>query len=163
MSKIGYFLALKSEQLEALVREPASVGEFLEIAVDEQDELGGDFLDIDKSWQGIHFLLTGTLEAGEQPLGWAVFAPTAIGEDTAHGRARMLTVEQVAEVHKALIAIPADKLKRKCDWQLMNDREIYPGGWRAGDESYITDNFTSLKKFYEAAARKRMAVVQWVG
>jgi hypothetical protein len=163
MSKIGYFLAVKAEQFDELVRDPASVAPFVDAAVDDQDELGADFLDIDKSWHGIHFLLTGSVLEGDPPLKWVMFAPTQIGEDVEYGPARVLSTDQVVEVSKALAAITPDKLKKKCDWQLMNDSEIYPQEWRVGDEDYIAENFAHLKKFYESAARRRLGVVQWLG
>ena len=162
MSMIGYFLALKPEQVDELVRDPATVTSFLSQAVQDQDELGADFLDIDKSWHAIHFLLTGEVERGEGPLAWAVFAPMLIGEDLGRGPPRILMSEHVLELSKALAPLTGDKLKRKCDRTVMNEREIYPGGWSAGDEDYIADNFNHLKKFYESAARRRMSVVQWI-
>jgi hypothetical protein len=162
MSMIGYFLAVKPEQIDELVRDPGSVASFVDAAVDDQDELGADFLDVDKSWHGIHFLLTDSPAAGEPPLQWVVFAPTQIGEDVGYGPARVLMPEEVMAANKALASITTDKLKRKCDWQLMNDSEIYPQGWCAGDEDYIAENFAHLKKFYESAARRRMGIVQWL-
>jgi hypothetical protein len=176
MSMIGNFLAVTADKLNELVRDPAGMREFLDASVEDQDELGADFLDVDKSWHGIHFLLTGdkgrvaresrveaeSVREGEPPLRWAVIAPTEIGEDIGYGPARVLTPDQVIEVSKALAPVTADKLKRKCDWQLMNDSEIYPRGWRAGDEEYIAENFTQLKKLYESAARRRMGVIQWL-
>lgn len=159
MSKFGYFLALKPEQADELVRDPALAADFVAEAVEDQDELGADFLDVDKSWHGIHFLLTDAVTGGEPPLTWVVFAPTSIGEGI--GSVRVLMPDDVVTVSKALAPNTADKLKRKCDWSVMNDREIYPQGWRAGDEQYIAENFTSLKKLYESAARRRMAIVQW--
>ena len=162
MSMIGNFLAVRTEKLDELVRDPAATAAFLDAAVEDQDELGADFLDVDKSWQGIHFLLTGSAWEGEPPLKWVVFAPTEIGEDVGYGPARMLSPEQVVAVSKALAPITGDKLKKKCDWKLMNDSAIYPQGWRAGDEDYIAENFMNLKKLYESAARRRMGVVQWL-
>ena len=163
MSMIGYFLIVNAEQIDELVRDPTSAASFVEAAVDDQDELGADFLDIDKAWHGIHFLLTGSVWEGDPPLRWAVFAPTQLGEDVGYGPARLLTADQVVEVRKALAPITGDHLKKKCNWTLMNDSEIYPQGWRAGDEDYIAENFAQLKKLYESAARRRMGVVQWVG
>jgi hypothetical protein len=161
MAMIGNFLAVTVEKLDELMRDPAAAPPFLAAAVEDQDELGADFLDVDKSWHGIHFLLTGSVREGEPPLKWAVFGPVATSADVGDGPARLLTPDQVVEVNRALVAITADKLKKKCDWQLMNDREIYPQGWRAGDEDYLAENFMQLKKFYESAARRRMGVIQW--
>jgi Domain of unknown function (DUF1877) len=163
MSMIGYFLALTGEKVDELLGDPAGVSAFLASAIEDQDDLGADFLDVDKSWHGIHFLLTGSVRDGEPPLTWAVFAPTPIGEDLGHGPARLLLPVQVVEVSKALAPMTGDKLKKKCDWTVMNDSEIYPQGWRAGDQDYIAENFTQLRKFYDSAARRHMAVVHWLG
>lgn len=162
MSMIGYFLAVSPEQCDTLVRDPASVATFVIEAVEDQDELGADFLDIDKSWHAIHFLLTGVVEGGEPPLAWAVFAPTSIGEDVGRGPARVLMPNEVVDVSKALAPLSADKVKRKCDLHVMNEREIYPRGWMSGDADYIAENFNSLKKLYDSAARRRMAILQWI-
>jgi hypothetical protein len=162
MSMIGYFLAVSAAKLDELERDPASVVAFLDAAIEDQDELGADLLDVDKSWHGIHFLLNGSAWEGEPPFKWVVFAPKQLGEDAGYGPARVLSPDQVIEVSKALAAITADKLKKKCDWKLMNDSEIYPQGWRSGDDDYIAENFTHLKKLYESAARRRMGVIQWL-
>jgi Domain of unknown function (DUF1877) len=162
MSMIGNFLAIPTEKLAELMQDPATVAPFLDATIDDQDDIGADFLDIDKSWHGIHFLLTGSVREGDAPLKWAVFAPTELGEDTGSGPARILRPEEVIELSKALAPITPDKLKKKCDWTLMNDSEIYPQGWRAGDEAYIAENFAALKKLYESAARRRMGVIQWL-
>ncbi len=162
MSRIGYFLVVKPEQADELVHDPAAVAAFLADAVEDQDELGADFLDVDKSWHGIHFLLTGSAAPGDGPLASVVFAPTTIGADVGHGPARLLMPSEVIEVSKALAPMTADKLKRQCDWNVMNEREIYPQGWTAGDEDYIAENFAALKKLYDSAARRQMAIVQWI-
>jgi hypothetical protein len=162
MSMIGNFLAISAEKLEELMRDPEPIGPFLAATIDDQDELGADFLDVDKSWHGIHFLLTGSVREGDAPLKWVIFAPSELGEDLGYGSARVLKADEVAEVSKALAPVTPDKLKRKCDWNLMNDSEIYPQGWRAGDEDYIAENFAALKKLYESAARRRMGVIQWL-
>jgi hypothetical protein len=160
---IGYFLALTTEKIDELSRDPAGLPAFLESAIEDQDELGADFVDIDKSWHGIHFLLTGSVRDGEPPLAWVVFPPTELGEDLGDGPARLLSPDQVVEVSKALTPITGDKLKKKCDFTLMNDSVIYPQGWRSGDQDYIAENFTQLRKFYDSAAKRHMGVVHWLG
>jgi len=162
MSMIGYFLAVKPERGEELAHDPAAVGTFVHEAIEDQDELGQDFLDLDKSWQAIHFLLTGDVEGGDAPLAWAVLAPTTIGEDLGYGPARLLSPDEVTEVSKALAPITADKMKRRFNKETLNERNVYPNAWRADDADYIAENFTQLKKLYESAARRRMSIVQWI-
>ncbi len=60
MSKIGYFLAVKPEQADELVNDPASVAAFVAEAQSRiKTRLGADFLDVDKSWHGIHYSADG--------------------------------------------------------------------------------------------------------
>lgn len=158
---IGNFFAVTRAKLDELMREPGALPDFLDATIEDQDELGGDFLDIDKSWHGIHFLLTGSAKEGDAPLSWVIFAPLALGDDAGCGPARLLAPEQVDELSKALAPITPDKVKKKCNWQAMNDAEIYPQNWRDGDEDYLGENFASLKRFYESAARRHMSVIQW--
>jgi hypothetical protein len=65
-------------------------------------------------------------------------------------------------VSEALARITPDQLKQKYDWKLINNSEIYPQGWREGDEDYILGNFASLKKLYESAAHRHIGIIQWL-
>lgn len=91
-----------------------------------------------------------------------MLAPREVGEDVGYGPARILIPAEVDEVSKTLASITADQLKARYDWKAMNNSEIYPQGWREGDEGFILGNFEELKKLYESAARRGMGVIQWL-
>lgn len=160
MSMIGNFAAITAEQVDELIQDPERTTDFLdELAEGTGNE---DFLDVDKSWHGIHFLLTGSAWEGDAPLKWVVLAPREIGEDVGYGPARILTPAEVSEVNKALASIPADQLQSKYDWQALNRNEIYPQNWSEGDHDYIVGNFEDLKKLYASAAHRGMGIIQWL-
>mgnify|MGYP003581422094 CR=1 FL=1 len=161
MSMIGNFAAVSASRLDELIKNPEQIGDFLE-EISEGAEGDGDFLDVDKSWHGIHFLLTGSAWEGDAPLKWVVLAPTEIGEDVGYGPARILKPPEVAEVSKALVPITVDQLRVRYDCEVMNKSEIYPQGWAHDDADYILGNFEDLKKLYESAARRSMGIIQWL-
>lgn len=161
MSMIGNFLAVSAAKIDELIQNPDEVSAFLD-EISENAENNGDFLDVDKSWHAIHFLLTGSTWEGEAPLKWVVLAPREVGEDVGYGPARVLTPLEVAEVNDAIAPLTSELLKEKYDWELMNKSEIYPQSWRDGDADYILGNFASLKQLYESAARRRMGIIQWL-
>jgi hypothetical protein len=67
MSMIGNFLAVSAAKVEELMKNPEDIAAFLE-EITESVEDNRDFLDVDKAWHGIHFLLTGSTWEGEAPL-----------------------------------------------------------------------------------------------
>jgi hypothetical protein len=68
-------------------------------------------LRIDKSWHGIHFLLTGSAWGGKPPLSNAVLGGKEFGQDLGYGPARYLTPDQVKEVAAALDEITEATLR----------------------------------------------------
>src|SRR5271165_1779219 len=70
-----------------------------------------DPLNIDKSWHGIHFLLTSSAWGGTPPLSNAVLGGTEFGPDLGYGPARYLTPDQVKEVAAGLDRITGETLR----------------------------------------------------
>jgi hypothetical protein len=95
MSMIGNLRLVSDEQLNELFADPDQVEDFLyesgEPSPDEED-------DVDKAWQGLHFLLTGSAWNGEPPLNFLVSGGREIGDvDVGYGPARGFTSTEVAE------------------------------------------------------------------
>jgi hypothetical protein len=75
-------------------------------SVDPADEL-----DVDKAWQGLHFLFTGDAWSGEPPLDFIGSGGTEVGEaDVGYGPARAFTSAEVREISAALDDITRDEL-----------------------------------------------------
>jgi hypothetical protein len=73
MSMIGNFRALPDEELRALFANPSRVEQLLyESLLGGGSNGNGDELEIDKSWHGLHFLLTGSAREGSFPLNFIV-------------------------------------------------------------------------------------------
>ena len=124
---------------------------------EDDDELPDDlYLDIDKAWHAIHFLLTGDTWGGEPPLFNAVLGGTELGaEDVGHGPARFLTLAEVQDVASALSEISETDLRNRYNASALSAADIYPGGWEdvEGSLEYLLPYYTKLVEFFSEAAK----------
>jgi hypothetical protein len=97
---------LSTDELRAVLDDPAAVGELLYGDLDDEDaEMPDPELDLDKSWHAIHYLLTGTAWEIDDGAGAAILGGEEIGEDGGYGPARLLGAEKVRAVAAALDAM----------------------------------------------------------
>jgi len=90
----------------------------------------GEILDLDKSWHGIHYLLTGTAWEGESPLNFLVTGGREVGdEEVGQGPARTYTAAETREVAGALAALSDAELRARFAPGDMMRLEIYPEIW----------------------------------
>ena len=145
MSMICMLRAVNAQQIQTLSANPESIQDFLE---EESDEL-----DLEKSWHGLHYLLTGSAWEGAEPLCYLANGGEEIGEDLGYGPARALSPAQVAAWSNALSAITTDELRRRFDPAALEQAQIYPSGWDEGDEAFdwLNDNFEALRSFLAQA------------
>src|SRR5438270_9992408 len=109
MSMIGCFYALKAQDLEAIIEQPARIKTLWNVPVimpKPPSLLGKLFgakdvapppsdpwnpsekpqeFDVDKAWHGIHFLLTDSDWEGEGPLAFILHGGREINEDLGYG------------------------------------------------------------------------------
>lgn len=160
MSIVLNFAAVTPETLDRFVAAPDELGAFL--YPDKAGENPGElFIDVDKAWHGIHFLLCGQAEGGEPPLSDAVLGGTVIDEDLGYGPARFLTAGQVKQVAVALEAIDSATLASRFDPAAMSAQQVYPQMWSAGQEAldYLLEAYNRLREFYARAGTSGYAVL----
>lgn len=111
---------------------------------------------IDKSWHGIHFLLTGSAWGGKPPLSNAVNGGKEIGPDLGYGPARFLTPDQVKEVAIGLDEITKESLRARFNPQAMTKAEIYSWHEDEGEEGleYFLHYYEELRTYFQQAASK---------
>ena len=166
MGMIGNYLSVTQEELENYL---ADSGLLEERIYGPENHNETNLIDIDKSWEGIFFLLTGKslANAGEAatPLQWVLMPPQIIDPelDMGYGPAFFTTIQQTKEISTALNAISTEELKTKYDGQLMLDLGIYPEIWNDSDSlEYLIEDFNTLKEFYNQAAAKELAVIVFI-
>lgn len=154
---------LSADELRVVLDDPAAVGTLLYGDLDDADaEMPDPDLDLDKSWHGIQYLLTGTTWEIGEGAGAAILGGDEIGEDGGYGPARLLRPETVRTVAAALDAVDIETLRARFDPHAMAAADVYPVGWgqRAGEfDSYIVPNFAELRRFYRTAAANGQAVL----
>jgi hypothetical protein len=117
---------------------------------------------LDKSWDGISYLLTGKHFDTTTLVGQAILGGTEIGEDMGYGPMRVLTPEQVKAISAALNDITPDMLSKRYDPAKMDREQIYPNIWTREKEDglkFLLDNYAALQRFYKRAADGDLAIV----
>ena len=122
---------------------------------------GDDWLALDKSWHGVHFLLTGTAWGTDDPLGGAVLGGREVGEDDGYGPPRLLEPDGVRTVADALEGATDAELRGRFDAEQMQRLDIYPQIWGESDilDEYLMPNVAALREFYARAAARHAAVL----
>src|SRR5438132_14080941 len=106
MGMYGSLRRMRADQLSRLLREPNLTSRLTDA---EDEEFGwaepwpkGPVLDLDKSWQVLHFVLTGDGWEGSGPLRHAILGGATIGADLGCGRAPYGRPSQAGAVPAAL-------------------------------------------------------------
>jgi Domain of unknown function (DUF1877) len=158
MTARGVLFALSEKQVEEL-REAEDDESVIAVIAKIEERWDRRWLaELDKAWDAIHRSLTdGRLEYdnGEYPLKLAILGGLQLHEGDTY-IVSVTTVEQVADVAKALARVDMAKLRAGYDG-------IDPADYDAelGDEdfAYAWSNFQELVKLYGRAADARRAVV----
>lgn len=120
-------------------------------------------LDIDKSWQLIHFFLCKNIGNGEPPMGYVVPMRDENELDFGQSDTRIfyISAQQVREAADYLNTLSDDDLKNMYDFEAMEKNGVYPiykGEKDTGWYEYIYSHLTEIRKFYNQAAEKGHAI-----
>ncbi|MFN0122357.1 MAG: YfbM family protein [Blastocatellia bacterium] len=160
---MGMICALREvdeHKISALLLDPPSIHGFL------AEEIGE--VDLDKAWHGIHYLLTGQAEGGEEPFCYLLEGGEYIGdEDAGYGPARALLPLQVRAWADALGGLTTDDLRQRLDPAAMTKAGIYPDIWArdaAEDDTpgYLLEYFEVLQSCVTQAARENKGLIVYI-
>ena len=117
----------------------------------------GDLGDIDKAWHGIHYLLTGTADEADAPLGFLLSGGAYVGdEDVGYGPARVFTSSETKVIASALSALSDEELRGRYRPDAMMKAEVYPEIW---DRTPPTDDPLGYIMEYVKVVRETLATV----
>lgn len=161
MSMVGNYKQISPAALEVLQEDPTTIEG---VIYAEHDSADGTTLYLDKAWQGIHFILTGTTGIGDTPLFHVALGGHDIGEDLDYGPVRFLSPVEVVNATEALASITEAEFKKRFDPQAMMDNQIYPFTEKCTpeDADYLVDYFKQLKKFYSDTASHGNAMLVYI-
>ena len=113
-------------------------------------------IDIEKAWHGLHFLLTGTADEGEEPACYLLRGGEDLDDE---GVARALRPGQVRRFSQYLSTLDADGLARRYDPERMTRLGIYPDAvWKRKVEpddsplEWLIQCFEEVRRFVDKAA-----------
>lgn len=162
MGMIALLTRLNKETLDAILEDSSLLED--RIYPDEPLNDGSDFIDIDKSWDGILYLLSPE-NRFQGELGKVLFSGRAIDEeqDLGYGPAQYSTPEEVAALHEKISGITAEELAANFDAAKMEEDGVYPSFSDDPEEiAYLTDNFKEIQRLYSEAAKNGQAVITWL-
>jgi hypothetical protein len=161
MSMISILVFATDNEIRQLLADPERIEDFIS---EERTST-----DLDKAWHGIHWLLTGSADGGDEPLCYLMAGGENVGDvDVGYGPARALTTEQVAAWDNALARIPREELERRFDPKAMLDADIYPQIWDrsiTGEEDtldYLVQAYAGLRDFVAAAHKERSGLLVYL-
>jgi hypothetical protein len=120
---------------------------------------------LEKSWHGLHYLLTGEVWEGDGPLAFLLAGGEQIGDDD-ESPLRWFTPEEAREIHTALSGVSDTQLWSRFDAREMESQQIYPGIWDE-PESDLKDEyleyFHQLKQVVASAVKSKQGLLVTIG
>ncbi|MFD2114297.1 YfbM family protein [Paenibacillus yanchengensis] len=161
MGMYGYYFTIDNKLVQQLSNGEMTL-EHLKI---------GDYpgLDIDRSWEAIHYLFCEDIADGEPPFGYIVPLTTEQGIDYGSFGAFFLYEEQVVEAYQAMTKLDEADLRLRYNFQLMVKEEVYPlAPDVVSDEDeedffdYLLQHFNKIKQFYSQAVAEKKGLVFYI-
>ncbi len=122
-------------------------------------EASGPVLSLDKNWQEIHEILTGSSKPSGDFLSNAVFGGAEFGSDLGYGPARFLTPEQVKQISERLSSVSEQHFRTSAS-SFAKDGFSSPQGELERIDFYC-ELFTRLQTFYRNAAESGCPMLLW--
>ena len=137
--------------------EPPPPAPSLELAPGEGD-LGPDG-DYEKSWGGLHYLLTGTASEGEPPLNFLMSGRELDLED---GEVPLVTHSSAdtRRIAAALAQLGDAELRRRANPAEMKELDLYPGSWDAPENiDHLLADARRLRETVSAVAGRGLGLL----
>jgi hypothetical protein len=123
---------------------------------------------LDKAWHGVHYLLTGSSEAGDPPLNFICSGGKEAGNiEVGYGTARVFRSHEVQAIAAALARVSDEELRRRFNPKEMLKLKIYPQIWHSDPEDddplgYLMENVDGLRMFLDRAVTNRRGMVVYL-
>lgn len=127
-------------------------------------------LDLDKAWQPLHFLLTGTAWEGEEPGCYLIRGGEELvdDDDLGYSSIRALTTDQISRLDEFLRELSHETLRQRFNHERMVALEIYAkprarNKADAPDEVYhLLEAFDSLVSFVAVTAQRGEGAIAYL-
>lgn len=132
---------------------------------DEEYERPEPGLWTERSWEGLHSLLTFGKWAEQPLLGDSIVGGTPIGEDYCYegSPVRYFTAEEAREIAFALQEVAEEALRESFDPVALNTANPpLTGEWSEGDFVYLLETFRNIRDFFCTAREQGYAVLVYL-
>jgi hypothetical protein len=125
----------------------------------------GTRCDLDKSWHGIHYLLTGSAWEGEPPFDFLVEGGRQVGKiDLDHGPLRAFRASETHAIYDSISVMSPYELRKRFNARDMAAKEIYPDIWTGAvieEDSlrYLMDNLDKLRAFLRQTIDAQLGIL----
>ena len=117
--------SLPEKWARQLIADPSKIHELVDSLRQE-----GAGVSLEKSWHGLHFVLTGSVWDGDPPLNFLAGGGETVGdEDVGCGPARLLPPDQVELLNSALAGVTEEEFAHRFDLDAMAREGVYPQIW----------------------------------
>lgn len=166
MSLIGHVYLLPEARIQALLADPTLVVAAIDGAYNEP---GAGFVDLDKAWHALHYLLSGSARDGEGPLAFLLKGGTPVGdEDFGYGPARVFQPAEVSAIADALAGVSQRTLLPRFDLKKFERLDLYPGRWSEVnlrsdyDLGYYFGPLEDLKRVTRHGKNEQRGMLVWI-
>lgn len=161
MGMRGYYFAMDDNLVQQII-----AGDIALKSLKIDDYPG---LDIDRSWEAIHYLLCGAISDGDAPLGYVVPLTSDKGIDFGSFGAFSLRAEQVAEALQAISELDEAQLRLRYNFLTMVKEEVYPlEPDIVSDEdedaffAYMLQHFNEIRRFYNQTVAESKGLIFYI-
>ena len=132
-----------------------------------RDASSEEVLHLDKAWHGLHYLLTGESDGGDEPACFLMSGGEEF-DDEGDPFVQLLSPEKVRAFAAFLDVLDRETLQRRFDPARMVALDIYPSPiWEREEDyppvRYLLDAYDDLRGFMSAAAKAGDSVVVCIG
>ena len=124
-----------------------------------EGDLGPDG-NFEKSWHGLHYLLTGTADGGEPPLNFLMGGGREL--DLEEGKTPLLTHESAdtRRIADALMRLTDEEVRGRVNPAEMQRLDLYPGFWDNPEYvGYLLDDVRQLRETVGAVAARGLGLM----
>lgn len=167
MSLIGHVYLLPDSKIASLLAEPKDVYGVIDGAYNDPAQ---GFVDLDKAWNCLHYLLTGSARDGEGPRAFLLKGGTPVGDEDLGGAgpARVFRASETATIASALAEVTEPMLLQRFEPKKLEALGVYPGRWSElnlrsdYDLGYYFGPFRALQRVTQRARDEHQGMIVWI-
>ncbi len=148
---------------EATIKRLSNEDDLFEAVEEYGDQETTIAYDIDKMWDGLHFLLTGV--TAQEPIEGNLLSEAVVGTDVfeCEDFIAYTNPNHIKEIVDALTEVDIEALTGKMNISSFRKAKIYPNIWMKKDDELLKaelkKEFLNLKSFYENALNSQTGVL----